>query len=178
MKHPTSATWHDYVQDRLTTQECEQIEQHLAVCDLCMERYMKGASELQPLERLSAEQSGRLTDAVMSKVAALPPYAVKQQKRRRKKPVRRAVQRQSGSRRQMMVHYVIAVCFMLLLMSAGVFEHLAALTDQWRTEQYGRQHEDGRQRIRVTDTIMEKTTSVIGAMLDKPTTDARKNGVN
>ncbi|AZN38535.1 anti-sigma factor [Paenibacillus albus] len=180
MNHRDEANLRDYAEDRLQEQERLETEAHLAECELCLMRYMdllanEDVDGIQ-VERLSDQAADDITRLVMEQVRALEPalatmpaaeLAVVAQVQspptnNAEEPIQRRKKVSRGSRKQTLIHYLIAVCIMLLLMSAGVFQRLVDQPEHWEAQQLSK-------REPVTTSIMERTSAVIDAIVEKPT---------
>jgi len=176
MNHPSKDIWSAYVSNRLDIVKSQQIEVHLYECDECMALYLEAVNESEEWKPMSSEQEQALTLRVMEHIGNLPEEvqlplggttkakdempSVHKDKRRKSRSSLRT--RRSNSRyiRQTIWNCVIAVCFMLLLMSAGVFERIAAQPSQWQSEL-------GERKVHsMTESIMAKTASFIEAIVD------------
>jgi len=176
MNHPSKDIWSAYVNNRLDTVERQQAEVHMYECDECLARYLEAVDESQEWEAMTSEQEQALTLRVMEHIGNLPEEvrlplgetvkvqdglpAVHKGKKRKSHNSRT---RWSNGRyiRQTLWNCVIAVCFMLLLMSAGVFERIAAQPAQWQSELGERKAHS------MTESIMAKTASFIEALVDQ-----------
>ncbi|MCQ6561880.1 hypothetical protein [Paenibacillus mendelii] len=160
MKHPAGSMWKAFADDMLSDQDREWAYDHLAECDECLAVYIELMARLDTAEALTPQQADVLTDQVMEWVSELPP--LESQASSKESGSTRRIARSGSNRRQTALHYVIAVCCMLLLISTGVFDRLANQPNQWRAER------EEPERASLTTAIMEKTTSVIGALVEKP----------
>jgi len=177
MNHPSKEIWSAYVNNRLDTVKSQQAEAHLYECDDCLAHYLEAVNESIEWEPMTSEQEKALTSRVMEHIGNLPEEvllppgkmvkvrddlaAVQKGKRRKRHNVLRTRWRNGRYVRQTLWNCVIAVCFMLLLMSAGVFERIAAQPTQWQSEL-------GERKVHsMTESIMAKTASFIEALVDQ-----------
>ncbi|TYP75713.1 zf-HC2 domain-containing protein [Paenibacillus methanolicus] len=182
MMHPARERWERFAAGALQGGECIELEHHLARCEACLHAYMEAVEGMAALE---ADRADHLTDTVMWAVAAMAEEASRSETNGMAEAgarsglsgpdnARAANDAQSGKardgrrgriawdagRKRALVHYAIAVCVMLLMMSAGVFDRLAAQPEQWKAE---RQQEQGGS---LSDALMAKTSLVIDKVLD------------
>lgn len=109
-------TWTKYVNNQLSASVMEQLENHLLLCDSCLQHYenviaAELSSESQDLDIPD------LTSRIMSSLEVeqkLPNI-----KRQRAKKTR-----------HMFVHYAIAASIAFILFQLGMFDQFMALTDQ------------------------------------------------
>ncbi|MFB9327041.1 zf-HC2 domain-containing protein [Paenibacillus aurantiacus] len=182
MMHPAQERWRRYAADEMDDAERLELDDHLAGCEACLLTYMEAAGGIAEWD---AERADRLTEAVMTAVAgrthggtrldtdwasgigAGPGWSHKEDAEAADRAQNEEAGRGRGRRiawdarrKRTLLHYAIAVCIMLLMMSTGVFDRLAAQPEQWKA---GRQQEQGGS---LSDTLMAKTSMVLDKVLD------------
>ncbi|MFC4100361.1 zf-HC2 domain-containing protein [Paenibacillus xanthanilyticus] len=182
MMHPARERWERYAAGALQGSECLELEHHLAGCEACLLAYMEAVGGMAAMDPKRADD---VTDRVMLAVAAIAEGASRSQTMGTAAAGARSalpdtdgaqaandaeLDKASGGRsrrivwdagrKRTLIHYAIAVCVMLLMMSTGVFDRLAAQPEQWKAE---RQQEQGGS---LSDALMAKTSLVIDKVLD------------
>ncbi|MBB3110506.1 hypothetical protein FHS18_002573 [Paenibacillus phyllosphaerae] len=181
MNHPVRTQWQLYAADLLAEAEREQLEHHLAMCESCLLDYMEVLEKIDdPAVQLHEDRALALTDEVMAAIAGLGIGAVGKETPAQvitgietsasageagDDLVRRKQRSAAEAGRRRLLHYVIAVCFMLLMMSAGVFDRLADGPAHWEKERVEKPRES------LTESIMARTSVVINSLVEKPRTD-------
>lgn len=133
MRHFEYEEWVKYVQGEVDEDVRHMYEQHLATCDLCLNRYIEA---LENNEDVFPELSKQFTDDVVNYV------------REHTKP------KQQARKNQSFFHYVIAAAMTLVLMGTGVFGELAQLAGS--IEQKAEEPSAS-----FTDELMNKTLSFL-----------------
>lgn len=133
MRHFEYEEWVKYVQGEVDEDVRYMYEQHLATCDLCLNRYIEA---LENNEDVFPELSKQFTDDVVNYV------------REHTKP------KQQARKNQSFFHYVIAAAMTLVLMGTGVFGELAQLAGS--IEQKAEEPSAS-----FTDELMNKTLSLL-----------------
>lgn len=133
MRHFEYEEWVKYVQGEVDEDVRYMYEQHLATCDLCLNRYIEA---LENNEDVFPELSKQFTDDVVNYV------------REHTKP------KQQARKNQSFFHYVIAAAMTLVLMGTGVFGELAQLAGS--IEQKAEEPSAS-----FTDELMNKTLSFL-----------------
>jgi anti-sigma factor RsiW len=133
VRHFEYEEWVKYVQGEVDEDVRYMYEQHLATCDLCLNRYIEA---LENNEDVFPELSKQFTDDVVNYV------------REHTKP------KQQARKNQSFFHYVIAAAMTLVLMGTGVFGELAQLAGS--IEQKAEEPSAS-----FTDELMNKTLSFL-----------------
>lgn len=172
MKHYTGEQWMTYVEQGLSDEDNQQMEQHLVTCDSCMELYM------QSLERVvgsypSLPDEAALADRVMLAIEAADSVSPSSTAPRLA-PSEEAgfgSQKQRNPRtwmRSPLFHYAVAAVITLVLMSSGIFQsimdHPAGID---RTSNREAQAEAAEEPVSVSKKLMDKTIVVLDSIQPK-----------
>lgn len=133
MRHFEYEEWVKYVQDEVDENLRSIYEQHLASCDVCLNRYMEA---LENSQDMFPELSEQFTDTVVNYV------------------FEHTQPKQQARKNQSFFHYVIAAAMTLILMGTGVFGELAQLAGS--IEQKAEEPSAS-----FTDELMNKTLSFL-----------------
>lgn len=106
MAHYPEQRWLFYVQDRLEESERLELEEHLAVCEVCLMLYMEQLEQVS-VELPDSVQGSGMVNQVM--------YRLTEPSRRRQA---------TSSSRLRILHYTVAAAITLLLMTSGVFDSM------------------------------------------------------
>lgn len=110
MGHYSDQTWRHYVEDRLDETTRNTMEEHLAHCDECLERYLWQLEQVDiPLP--DPVKDGSVVEEVMKRVTSDD----------KKKHV--------SVYRRHLINYVIAAAMTLLLTASGLFQTIIDSTD-------------------------------------------------
>ncbi|MFM1654560.1 hypothetical protein ACI7RC_21040 [Brevibacillus sp. B_LB10_24] len=150
MRHYTRAEWTSYLHDVLSESEREQYDQHLYSCEECLALYMECLEDGKTsLPLLTDEQ--QFADAVMVELsrhgmpAVRPQIVSREPKRSQVKPWYQ----------QTIFHYGVAAAITLILMSAGVFQQVFAVSTHLTASTQGEQQSS------FSDRLMQKAVTVI-----------------
>jgi len=133
VRHFEYEEWVKYVQDEVDENLRSIYEQHLASCEVCLNRYMEA---LENSQDMFPELSERFTDTVVNYV------------------FEHTQPKQQARKNQSFFHYVIAAAMTLILMGTGVFGELAQLAGSIEQKK-------NEQQSSFTDELMNKTISLL-----------------
>ncbi len=103
MNHYDTGTWVLYRNNRIDENQRRQMENHLAICDRCLQSYLAAA----------AEHETRLAELLLP-----PDFSIAVKERIRTSKLQAYKQRRSRS----LVNYTVAAAITLALMSSGMFD--------------------------------------------------------
>lgn len=171
MKHYTLEQWTQYARQEplLTPQEEAELEQHLQMCDTCLELYMLG------VENAEADYPA-LTDpqALFDQVIFQLPQLVSPtpQTNFSSLPAKKIEDRGTAWLRHPVFHYTVAAAITVVLMSSGAFQTIVDRLqpgDPFGSEAMKLEHQDKKEaeRMSVSQTIMNKTIVMLDAIQAK-----------
>jgi hypothetical protein len=131
MKHFSDEEWMSYINDTLSETTWEKIEDHLYLCDQCLEDYMKMINS--KAEKLPAIEGSKFTDGIVTK---LP-----------KKKVQKSYQRS-------LIHYGVAAVITLTLMTTGLFQSITGIASTVEASTISKSEES------VSNNLMERALSL------------------
>jgi predicted anti-sigma-YlaC factor YlaD len=143
MNHISLGEWKNYAKDEINDDKRFLYEQHLYICDQCMDLYMEAIDSIQD-EAPAIEDPSNYTNEVMSTIhfeKAKRPMSEKEIKKRWYE--------------EKVFHYVLATAMTLLLMATGVFSGLTNITTQFE------KNSKDQQQSSITENVLNKTTALL-----------------
>ena len=133
MKHFSNEEWMSYINDKLSETTCEELENHLFSCDLCLEVYIKMID--RQAQELPVIDYSSFTDEI---IAELP------QKKVRKKILYQRT----------LFHYAVAAVITLTLMTTGFFQTIMGVVTTAEVSSISKPQQS------VSNSLMEKSSAL------------------
>ncbi|MFS0862765.1 hypothetical protein [Fredinandcohnia sp. 179-A 10B2 NHS] len=134
MKHYNTDEWLAYINDKIPELKREEMEEHLLLCDQCLEVYMNLLED--KAEELPIIQNEGFTDETLRN---LPKKKQKQKKLDLQSPI---------------FHYGVAAAVTFILMTSGFFQSVTGIVSTVEASS------DARQEKPVSEGLMEKALSL------------------
>lgn len=108
MSHYTPEQWSDFKQHNLTETVCREMEQHLQVCDQCMDLWLELITDTE-MAQAAQIIPDNFSQNTLKLAQAQPPLSLSANR---------------SKRRKLMAYYTAAAAITLMLVSGGVFQSI------------------------------------------------------
>jgi len=133
MKHFSNEEWMSYINDKLSETTCEELENHLFSCDLCLEVYIKMID--RQAQELPVIDYSSFTDEIIAELT---------QKKVRKKILYQRT----------LFHYAVAAVITLTLMTTGFFQTIMGVVTTAEVSSISKPQQS------VSNSLMEKSSAL------------------
>ncbi|MDQ1911781.1 zf-HC2 domain-containing protein [Paenibacillus sp. GD4] len=151
MTHPTREQWLDYAGGRMTEEQREHCDLHLAQCDECLMLYMDCLGAVSN-EMPQLADPAELTERVLKQ---LPPVLVPSEPHR------------SRLWSHPVFHYAVAAAITLLLVSTGIFQALLGSTGQHAVARASLYDNEYAAQQSFSSRLLDKTVLVLDSIQSK-----------
>ncbi|MNI26623.1 hypothetical protein D3C73_803330 [compost metagenome] len=143
MKHYPLEAWTHWINEQISQQELDEMEQHLSSCDECLSVYML-AMELNSsqLPHFSGEEEEASTQYILD---------------------RSLRSQQPSSSKRILLHYTVAAAATLILVASGFFQQLTQEISHIQTNSSSTQQE----QMSISQTMLDHTLTWLDKLQSK-----------